>query len=177
MERREKFAKAGLSAAHETRELLRITQNARFALIIGSSRNVTALKRQVRMANSGFRIYAMAYSARMRFFVLVYLFAAVTSLHAQTPFDFGSTPGKLPKQLRPTDYAIWFKPDLKRLTFSGHEIVKLNVEEPGREIILNALDLTITDAEIDNKTVPKTAIKFDAKNELLTIATPGELTP
>ena len=86
MGRREKFAKAGLSAAHETRELLRITQNARFALIIGSSRNVTALSRHVRMANSGFRIYAMAYSARMRFLFLVYLVAAVTSLHAETGF-------------------------------------------------------------------------------------------
>ena len=73
------------------RVLLRITENTRFAMIIGSFRNLTALSRQVRMANSGFRIYAMAYSARMRFFVLAYLVAAVTSLHAQTPFDFAST--------------------------------------------------------------------------------------
>jgi len=177
MGRREKFAKAGLSAAHETRELLRITQNARFALIIGSSRNVTALSRHVRMANSGFRIYAMAYSARMRFLVLVYLVAAVTSLHAETPFDFASTPGKLPKQLRPTEYAIWFKPDLKKLTFSGREVVKLNVEQSTRQIILNALDLTVSAAEVDGKAVPKTAINFDGKAELLTIAAPEELAP
>src|SRR5205085_9186974 len=103
----------------------------------------------------------MAYSERMRFAFLIYLFASVTSLHAEKPFDFASTPGKLPKQLRPTDYAIWFKPDLKKLTFSGRETVKINVEQPPREIILNALDLTITDAEIDHKTVPKTAIKLD----------------
>jgi len=119
----------------------------------------------------------LLFSERMRFAFLVYLFVVVTSLHAEKPFDFASTPGKLPKQVRPTDYAIWFKPDLKKLTFAGRETVKLNVEEPSREIILNALDLTITDAEIDRKTVPKTAIKFDAKNELLTIATPEELTP
>src|SRR5205809_6783457 len=112
----------------------------------------------------------------MRFAFLIYLFASVTSLHAEKPFDFASTPGKLPKQVRPTEYAIWVKPDLKKLAFAGRETVKLNVAEPTRELILNALDLTITDAEIDGKTVPKTAIKFDAKNELLTIATPEELT-
>src|ERR1700730_10849611 len=111
----------------------------------------------------------------MLFFVLVYLFAAVTSLHAEKPFDFASTLGKLPKQVRPTEYAIWVKPDLKKLTFSGRETVKLNVEQPTREIILNALDLTVSDAEIDGKAVPKT--KFDAKSELLTIITPEELAP
>src|SRR5438105_7365845 len=119
----------------------------------------------------------MAYSERMRFAFLIYLFASVTSLHAEKPFDFASTTGKLPKQVRPTEYAIWVKPDLKKLAFAGRETVKLKVAEPTRELILNALDLRITDAEIDGKTVPKTAIKFDAKNELLTIATPEELTP
>src|SRR5881398_835724 len=113
----------------------------------------------------------------MRFAFLIYLFASVPSLHAEKPFDFVSTPGKLPQQVRPTEYAIWVKPDLKKLAFAGRETVKLKVAEPTRELILNALDLRITDAEIDGKTVPKTAIKLDAKNELLTIATPEELTP
>src|SRR5205085_1809210 len=88
----------------------------------------------------------MAYSERMRFAFLIYLFASVTSLHAEKPFDFASTPGKLPKQVRPTEYAIWVKPDLKKLAFAGRETVKLKIAEPTRELILNALDLTITDA-------------------------------
>src|SRR5207244_10844551 len=113
----------------------------------------------------------------MRFAFLVYLFGSVTSLYAEKPFDFASTPGKLPKQVRPTEYAIWVKPELKKLAFAGRETVKLNVAEPTRELILNALDLTITDAEIDGKTVPKTAIKSDAKNELLIVATHEELAP
>src|SRR5207302_8825863 len=112
----------------------------------------------------------MDYSERMRFAFLVYLFVVVTSLHAEKPFDFASTPGKLPKQVRPTEYAIWVKPDLQKLSFAGRETVKLNVEQPTHEIILNALDLTISGAEIDGKAVPKT--KFDPKNELLTIVTP-----
>ncbi|MGB8804002.1 MAG: M1 family metallopeptidase, partial [Chthoniobacterales bacterium] len=113
----------------------------------------------------------------MRFALLVYFWAAVTALHAEQPFDFASTPGKLPKQVRPTDYAIWIKPDIKKLTFAGRETVKLNVEQATSELVLNAADLTLSDAQLDGKTIPKTAIKFDAKNELLTITAPGELTP
>src|SRR5437016_162480 len=100
----------------------------------------------------------------MRFSFLVYLCVAVTSLHAEKPFDFANTPGKLPKQIRPTDYAIWIKPDLKKLTFAGRETVKINVEQPTRQIVLNAADLIVTAAEIDGKTIPKTAINLDAKN-------------
>jgi aminopeptidase N len=111
----------------------------------------------------------------MRFAFFVYLFVTVTPLHAEQPFDFASTPGKLPKQVRPTDYAIWIKPDIKKLTFTGRETVKLNVEQATSELILNAADLAVSEAKLDGKTIPKT--KFDAKNELLTIAAPGELTP
>jgi aminopeptidase N len=117
------------------------------------------------------------FSERMRFGLMVYLLATVTSLHAEKPFDFASTPGKLPKQVRPTDYAIWIKPDIEKLTFSGRETVKLNVEQATSELVLNAADLTVSEAQLDGKAIPKMAIKFDAKNELLTIAAPGELPP
>ena len=120
---------------------------------------------------------SLLFSEWMRFALLVYFWAAVTALHAEQPFDFASTPGKLPKQVRPTDYAIWIKPDIKKLTFAGRETVKLNVEQATSELVLNAADLTLSDAQLDGKTIPKTAIKFDAKNELLTITAPGELTP
>ncbi|PYK76950.1 MAG: aminopeptidase [Verrucomicrobia bacterium] len=111
----------------------------------------------------------------MRFALLVYFCAAVTALHAEQPFDFASTPGKLPKQVRPTDYAIWIKPDIKKLTFAGRETVKLNVEQATSQLVLNAADLTVSDAQLDGKTIPKT--KFDAENELLTLTAPEELTP
>ena len=113
----------------------------------------------------------------MRFALLVYFWAAVTALHAEQPFDFASTPGKLPKQVRPTDYAIWIKPDIKKLTFAGRETVKLNVEQAAPQLVLNAADLTVSDAQLDGKTIPKRSIKFDAKNEVLTITAPQELTP
>ena len=111
----------------------------------------------------------------MRFSFLAYLFVAVTALYAEQPFDFASTPGKLPKQVRPTDYAIWIKPDVKKLTFAGRETVKLNVEQATSKVVLNAADLAVSDVQLDGKTIPKT--EFDAKNELLTITAPVELPP
>ena len=111
----------------------------------------------------------------MRFALLVYFCAAVTALHAEQPFDFASTPGKLPKQVRPTDYSIWIKPDIKKLTFVGHETVKLNVDQATFQLVLNAADLTVSDAQLDGKIIPRT--KFDAENELLTLTAPEELTP
>ena len=70
----------------------------------------------------------------MRFALLVYSFATVTALHAEQPFDFGSTPGKLPKQVRPTEYSIWIKPDLKKLTFVGQETVKTHLHSLYRKL-------------------------------------------
>src|SRR5262245_32630110 len=113
----------------------------------------------------------------MRFALLLYSCAAVTALYAEQPFDFASTPGKLPKQVRPTEYAIWIKPDIKKLTFAGRETVSIDVEQPTHQIILNAANVDVTDAEIDGKPIAKNAIRLDAKDELLTIWAPEELTP
>lgn len=113
----------------------------------------------------------------MRFAVSFYLCLVVITAHAEKPFDFASTPGKLPKQIRPTEYAIWIIPDVQKLTFAGRETVKLKVEQPTPQLVLNAADVVVTDAQIDGQVIPKTAIKFDANNELLTIIPSTQLAP
>src|SRR5207237_8216433 len=65
----------------------------------------------------------------------------------------------------------------KKLILSGGESVKLTVKQSTRQIILNALDLTVNAAEVHGKALPKTAINSDGKAELLTIAAPEELAP
>ncbi|MBV9008254.1 MAG: M1 family metallopeptidase [Verrucomicrobia bacterium] len=110
---------------------------------------------------------------RTRFLLLT--FALVTSLHAEKPFDFASTPGKLPKTIRPTEYAISIQPDVQHLTFTGRETVKLKVEQPAGEIVFNALEMTISDARIDDNALPASAIKIDAQKQLVTITLPQEI--
>lgn len=93
---------------------------------------------------------------------------------AEKPFSFKETPGKLPKEVVPTDYSIRIVPNIEKLTFSGTETVKLSVRKPIRQLVLNALELEITDASLDGKALPKSAINIDKEKELLTLALPLE---
>ena len=103
-------------------------------------------------------------------------FAIMSSaLASEKPFSFKDTPGKLSKDVLPTDYSVRIIPDIDKLTFAGTETVKLNVGRRVGELVLNALELKIEAASIDGKELPASAIKTDTKNELLTLALPSEL--
>ncbi|PYL45455.1 MAG: aminopeptidase, partial [Verrucomicrobia bacterium] len=105
----------------------------------------------------------------------LFIFTAVTSLKAEKPFEFPTTPGKLPKHIRPIEYAIRIQPDLAKLTFSGSETVQLSVESPTRQIVFNAFDVSVTEARIDENLIASSAVKADTKNELVTLSLPEEL--
>ena len=98
-----------------------------------------------------------------------------SALASEKPFSFKDTPGKLPKDVVPTDYAVRIVPDINKLTFAGTETVKLNVRRHVRQLVLNALELKIEAASIDGKELPRSSIKTDTKSELLTLALPSEL--
>ncbi len=103
------------------------------------------------------------------------LFSLLASLNAEKPFDFASTPGKLPKQVVPEEYAIRIAPDVTRLRFAGSETVRLKVRTPVRELVLNAAELEIRSASVDDQPIPKSALKLDPKQETLTLSLPAEL--
>jgi aminopeptidase N len=102
-------------------------------------------------------------------------FPAVMS--AEKPFIFEDTPGKLPKNVVPTDYSIGIVPNIDKFAFTGAETVKVKVRSPVRQLVLNALELEIVDASLDGKALPKSTIKIDKEKELLTLALPSELPP
>src|SRR5438874_6199330 len=103
------------------------------------------------------------------------LLALPITMNGEKPYDFASTPGKLPKQVVPLEYSIRIVPDLNKLTFSGSETVKINASAPIRELVLNSAELEITKASVDGTQLAPDAIKLDANEELLTIALPDEL--
>jgi len=107
--------------------------------------------------------------------ILTIVFTVLSTLSAEKPFDFATTPGKLPKQVVPTEYSIRIAPKIDKLTFTGNETVKLNVRSPVRQLVLNVLEVEIASAALDGKALPKSAIKIDKKQELLTIALPAAL--
>jgi len=102
----------------------------------------------------------------------VMLSAAVT---AEKPFSFNDTPGKLPKDVVPTDYSIRIVPNIDKFTFTGTETVKLHVHSPVRQLVLNVLELKIAAASLDGKALPPSVIKIDKGKELLTLALSSEL--
>ena len=97
------------------------------------------------------------------------------SMSGEKPFDLGTTPGKLPKEVVPTEYSVRIVPNIAKLTFTGMVKVKVEVRAPVREIVLNAFELEIAGASVDDKPLPKSAIQIDKKEELLRLALPSGL--
>src|SRR5215470_12892180 len=93
----------------------------------------------------------------------------------EEPFNFNETPGKLPKEVVPTEYAIRIVPNLDNFTIAGSETVKLSVRNPVHQLVLNALELKIDAASVDGKELPLSAIKTDTEEELLTLTLPSGL--
>ncbi len=109
-------------------------------------------------------------------FLLSALFSGTSlAVAVEKPFNFNDTPGKLPKDVVPTEYSVRIVPDVDNFTFAGSETVKLNVRSPVHQLVLNALELKIDAASVDGKELPASAIKIDDEKELLMLALPSEL--
>ncbi|HEY3663516.1 MAG TPA: M1 family metallopeptidase [Chthoniobacterales bacterium] len=112
----------------------------------------------------------------MRFLLpAFFLLVALSPVRAESKFDFATTPGKLPKEVRPTEYAIRIAPNVEKLTFTGSETVKIQVDKPVTKLVLNALEMEIESASVDGQALPKKSIVLDAKEQTLTLALPNEI--
>ena len=107
---------------------------------------------------------------------LLVLFLVSSLVEAvEKPFNFDETPGKLPKEVVPTEYAVRLVPKLDNFTFAGSETVKLNVRSPVHQLVLNGLELKIKAASVDGKKLPLSSMKTENEKELLTLTLPSEL--
>ena len=105
----------------------------------------------------------------MRCFQLGFFLVIATTLTAENPFEFATTPGKLPKNVVPEEYAIRIVPDIAKKTFTGSETIKLTAREATKQVVLNVAEMKIIKATLDGKAIPSSAIKPDVKEETLTI--------
>ncbi len=112
----------------------------------------------------------------MRYLLAVFVSLLFLSpMRAEEKFDFAKTPGKLPKEVVPSQYAIRIAPNLDKLTFTGSETVQLEAKTPVKKLVLNALEMEVTSAAIDGQALPKKALVLDAAAQTLTLNLPNEL--
>lgn len=89
---------------------------------------------------------------------------ATTSL---VPYSFASTPGRLPKNVIPSDYIISITPDAGKHKLTGTEIVTLELTQAVDTIQFNSLNQKLTKVLFDGK--PVKLVSSDDKAQLTTI--------
>lgn len=88
-----------------------------------------------------------------RLLAAIALFAAALCAHAEAPFSFAATPGKLPKDVVPVQYAAHLIPDLAAHTFLGSETIEIDVLKSTSAIVLNVSMLDIDSASLSGRAI------------------------
>ncbi|HVF73789.1 MAG TPA: M1 family metallopeptidase, partial [Acidimicrobiales bacterium] len=86
---------------------------------------------------------------------------------------------RLPRDVEPHRYELTLTPDLERFTFAGEERVHVTVHEPVRQVVLNALDLEILEAELvadDGRRIPA-SVSYDLDEERAVLTLDEEVAP
>ena len=86
---------------------------------------------------------------------------------------------RLPRTIFPNHYEIRLEPDLRAFTFTGEETVAIAVIQATDEIVLNAAELQIREASLENGQglVIKAETTVDEASERLTLTFPEPLAP
>ena len=84
-------------------------------------------------------------------------------------------PGRLPLGVQPVHYDIRVEPDAVTLTVKGRTSIDVIVDSPTQTLVVNALDLDVTSATVDDK--PSSSITFDATAQTMTLALAAPLQP
>lgn len=114
-----------------------------------------------------------------RFAVAAMLGAAAIAAQAEAPFSFAATPGKLPKDVVPLQYAAHLRPNVDARTFLGSQTVEIEVLKETSTIMLNASGLHIDAASLSGKGISarKLAPLLDEQQQTLSFKLAQPLAP
>ncbi|KAI1303651.1 Puromycin-sensitive aminopeptidase [Halotydeus destructor] len=87
---------------------------------------------------------------------------------------------RLPSTVVPKHYAITLKPDLKTFIFEGHQTVDVEIHQETDTIILNQLDISISEANYKSskgETAASSSVVVDNDDEIATIKFENALKP
>lgn len=83
---------------------------------------------------------------------------------------------RLPQNAVPSHYKLWLDPHIEERKFSGEETIDVRLTSPAKQIVLNSLDLGISDAEIiSGGTSHKVDVEYDRPDEMVKLELPTEL--
>jgi hypothetical protein len=80
---------------------------------------------------------------------------------------------RLPQTVVPSHYKLSLDPNIEQKQFSGEETIDVGVKVPVREIVLNALDLDISEAQvISGGKALKANVVYDKPDEMVRLQVP-----
>ncbi|MGZ6241105.1 MAG: M1 family metallopeptidase [Candidatus Binataceae bacterium] len=94
---------------------------------------------------------------------------------AESVYSFAAAPGRLPKNVVPTHYAIDLKPDLITRAVPGSEIVDIKVLAPTDRLVLNALDMVVQSASLEGEPGQVATVTSQPRMQTVTLAFPHAL--
>src|SRR4029434_544981 len=84
-----------------------------------------------------------------------------------------ATAQRLPGNVVPEHYSLWFAPDLEKETFRGRESIDVVLTEPSTTITLHAAEINFSEVTITSGGRTQTArVTLDESNETATLTVP-----
>jgi puromycin-sensitive aminopeptidase len=95
-------------------------------------------------------------------------------MSAAAPTD---NPYRLPRTVIPARYELRLEPDLEQATFSGQSVVEVEVAEATDEIVLNAIELEIDEAWVEQRNGDRidADVRLDESTERATLTLPSAI--
>ncbi|MGD0348172.1 MAG: M1 family aminopeptidase [Terracidiphilus sp.] len=83
-------------------------------------------------------------------------------------FSYAAQAQRLSVNVIPSHYSLSFTPDLKAATFSGIEMIDVNIKEPTNSITLNAIELKFVSVDIPALGAPPAKVSLDPEKQQAT---------
>ena len=103
-----------------------------------------------------------------RFLALIALITVTLGVPAATQ--------RLPRNVIPSHYALWFAPDLDKETFRGRETIRVDLTTPARTITLHAAEIVFTEVSISaGGRIQAARVAIDAHTETAALTVSEEM--
>ncbi|MDE2081202.1 MAG: M1 family metallopeptidase [Burkholderiales bacterium] len=94
---------------------------------------------------------------------------------AAAPFNFDTAPGRLPKNVVPTDYTIAIVPNAQARTLTGTERITLDFRAATATIVFNTLNQRLSQVRLDGRAVQR--VVTSDEQQLTTVTLPRPAAP